>query len=166
MSTVPATFDLESRNPKLAEWLKGYPDSVFNDSLYQSIELMERYSIALATEILDLLGAFANLAEWQSPDELGRVLLFQPRFAFALQWLLARVVETGCIESRMENQGTSYRLRPENITALNSHISDRKALRALALKIDHANAATLDLLDHAASIYPSMARGEQGGDQA
>ncbi len=166
MSTVPAAFDLESRNPQLAEWLRGYPDSVFNDSLYQSIELMERYSIAWAIEILDLLGAFANLAEWRSPDELCHVLLSQPRFGFALQWLLSRVVETGCIESRTEDQRTSYRLRPENITALNSHVSDRKALRALALQIDHANVATLDLLDHAASIYPSVARGEQGGDQA
>lgn len=166
MSTVSAAFDLKSRNPQLAKWLKGYPDSVFNDSLYQSIELTERYSIALAIEIVDLLGGFAKLAAWRSPSELCRALLLQPRFAFALQWLLERIVETGCIESRVEDEGTCYRLRPENINALNSHVSDRKAWRALGLKIDNANVATLDLLDHVASIYPSVARGEQGGDQA
>lgn len=166
MSTVPAAFDLEPRNRQLAIWLKGYPDSVFNDSLYQSIELMERYSIALAIEVLDLLGVFTKLAEWRSPDELCRVLLFQPRFAFALQWLLSRLVETGCIENRMEDQTASYRLCPENFTALGSQVSERTALRALALKIDNANAATLNLLDHAAGIYSSVARGEQSGDRA
>ena len=33
-----------------------------------------------------------------------------------------------------------------------------------ALQIDPANAATLDLLDHAASLYPAVASGEQSGD--
>jgi SAM-dependent methyltransferase len=166
MATAPAAFDLESRNPQLAEWLKGYPDSVFSDSLYQSIELMERYSVTSAIEILNLLGVFPRLTEWRSPDELCRALLFQPRFAFALQWLLSRVFETGSIDSRMEDRGRSYRLRPAHIHPRSSRDSDRESLRALALKIDNANAATLDLLDHAASVYPSVARGEQGGDQA
>src|SRR5207247_1477757 len=41
---------------------------------------------------------------------------------------------------------------------------DLKHFRALGLNIDPANAATLDLLDHAASLYPAVARGGQGGD--
>src|SRR4029077_8953507 len=166
MATAPAALDLESRNLQLAEWLKGYPDSVFSDSLYQSIELMERYSVTSAIEILNMLGVFPRLTELRSPDELCRALLFQPRFAFALQWLLSRVCETGSIDSRMEDRGRSYRLRPAHIHPRSSRDSDRESLRALALKIDNANAATLDLLDHAASVYPSVARGEQGGDQA
>ena len=42
---------------------------------------------------------------------------------------------------------------------------DIENLRAAALQIDPANAATLDLLDHAASLYPAVASGEQSGDR-
>ena len=42
---------------------------------------------------------------------------------------------------------------------------DLKGLRALALNIDPGNAATLDLLDHAASLYGIVATGEKSGDQ-
>ena len=37
-------------------------------------------------------------------------------------------------------------------------------MRAIGLSIDPANAATLDLLDHAASLYNAVATGEQSGD--
>jgi polyketide synthase PksN len=42
---------------------------------------------------------------------------------------------------------------------------DLENLRAAGLQIDPANAATLDLLDHAASLYPVVANGEQSGDR-
>src|SRR5204863_365170 len=42
---------------------------------------------------------------------------------------------------------------------------DLKSLRAAGLQIDPANAATLDLLDHAASLYPAVANGQQSGDR-
>ena len=41
---------------------------------------------------------------------------------------------------------------------------DLKYLRALGLNIDPANAATLDLLDYAASAYPAVATGRLSGD--
>ena len=44
--------------------------------------------------------------------------------------------------------------------------SELEGLRAVGLDIDPANAATLNLLDHAASLYPAVARGEQSGDQS
>jgi SAM-dependent methyltransferase len=44
--------------------------------------------------------------------------------------------------------------------------TDLDRLRAIGLNIDPANAATLDLLDHAAGLYPIAARGEQTGDQS
>ena len=160
MSTFPATVDLESYDPRLDEWLKDYPASVFSDSLYQSVELMERYSIALAIESLERLNVLDNLTEWRSADELCRALSFQPRFGFALQWLLERVVETGCIDIRTGEPARCYRLRSTPAR------SNRESLRALGLQIDPANAATLDLLDHAASVYPAVARGEQSGDQS
>src|SRR5213078_1156400 len=39
-------------------------------------------------------------------------------------------------------------------------------LREVGLNIDLTNAATLDLLDYAASLYPGVARGEQSGDHS
>src|SRR5213079_109847 len=39
-----------------------------------------------------------------------------------------------------------------------------KYLRTIGLTIDPANAATLNLLDYAASAYPAMATGQQSGD--
>jgi len=43
--------------------------------------------------------------------------------------------------------------------------TDLENLRAAALQIDPANAATLDLLDRAANLYPLVANGEQSGDR-
>jgi SAM-dependent methyltransferase len=47
-----------------------------------------------------------------------------------------------------------------------SWVADLATLREIALGIDPANAPTLDLLDHAASIYPAVARGEASADTA
>jgi SAM-dependent methyltransferase len=88
------------------------------------------------------------------------VLSFQPQFSFALAWILERLVETGCTEARTDGDTRSYRLR---------HVPWRPELdrlRAIGLEIDPANAATLDLLDYAASLYPAVARGEQSGDHS
>ena len=82
------------------------------------------------------------------------LLSFQPRFRFALRWILERLVESGCAEAR--NDGESPLLSSAT-TRRGSPISKR--LRAMGLSIDPANAATLDLLDHAASLYPAVASG-------
>jgi polyketide synthase PksN len=73
---------------------------------------------------------------------------------------LERLVETGCMEVRVDGDTRSYHLRrvpwePE-----------LGQLRAVGLAISPANAATLDLLDYAASLYPAVARGEQSGDHS
>ena len=52
-------FETGLSDPRLAECLKEFPAAIFSERLYQSIELMERYSIELA---VDLLGQL-NLAE-------------------------------------------------------------------------------------------------------
>src|SRR5205823_605011 len=154
-SEAPA-FKPQPRDPRLAEWLREYPDEIFGDRLYQSIELMERYSIELAINLLRELNVLDHIDEWHSSDELCRALGFQPRFSSALGWLLERVVETNCIEAQSQSGDTRlYRLRRA------PWASDLEQLRELAMEIDRGNAATLDLLDHAASIYPAVARGEQ-----
>src|SRR5262249_28955313 len=71
---------------------------------------------------------------------------------------LARLLETGCIEAQSDHGTRSYRF------GKSLWKPDLKYVRALGLNIDPANAATLDLLDYAASAYPASATGPQSGD--
>src|SRR3954452_1142476 len=103
-------FQLPPQDPRLAEWLKDYPSEVFDDRLHQSIELMERYSIELALDLLRELGVLDQINDWKSSVELCRTLTFQPGFASALAWLLERLVETDFLEARHEGVLRSYRL--------------------------------------------------------
>ena len=155
----PHKFEPGRSDPRLAECLNEFPPAIFNERLYQSIELMERYSIELAVDLLGRLNVVEQLGAWRSPDELCRVLCFRPRFRLALQWILARVVDTGCVEAQGDGKSCAYRLRKTPWQ------TDLKSLRTVGLNIDPANAATLDLLDYAAGLYPAVATGRQSGDQ-
>ena len=160
MNATTADAPLFKAPPRLAHWLKDYPPPVFSEHLYQSIELMERYSIELAIDLLRRLDLIDQLDEWRSADELCHLLSFQPRFSFALDWILQRLVETGCMEARIERDTRSYHMRHAPWQP------ELERLRGVGLDIDPTNAATLDLLDHAASFYPAVARGEQSGDHS
>jgi polyketide synthase PksN len=151
-------FQAGRSDPRLAECLKGFPPAIFSELLYQSMELMERYSIELAVDLLGQLKLVQQLAAWRSVDELCGVLSFQPRFRIALQWILARLLESGCLQMRDDGAIRAYRL------GNTPWKPDLNYLRALGLNIDPANAATLDLLDYAASTYPAVATGRQSGD--
>jgi SAM-dependent methyltransferase len=151
-------FETGQSDPRLAQFLKEFPSAIFSEPLYQSMELMERYSIELAVDLLGQLNLEEQLSAWRSADELCGLFGFQPRFRVALQWILERLLETGCIETQSDRETRSYRMgkipwKP-----------DLKYVRALGLNIDPANAATLDLLDYAASAYPAVATGRQSGD--
>src|SRR5438067_10848364 len=119
---------------------------------------MERYSIELAVDLSRQLNLVERLRKWRSTDELCRLLSFQPRFKFALRWILERLVVSGCADAQTNRNIRFYRLRYLQWEA------DLKRLHSLGLRIDPANAATLDLLDHAASLYPAVANGLQSGD--
>lgn len=155
----PNKFETGPSDPHLADCLEGFPPAIFGERLYQSIELMERYSIEVAVNLLGQLKLAEQLGEWRSADELCRLRCFQPRFRLALQWILARLVETGCVEVEVDRENRAYRLREMPWEP------DLKPLRALGLNIDPGNAATLNLLDFAASLYPAVASGQQNGDQ-
>ncbi len=101
-----------------------------------------------------------QLAEWRSANDLCHALSFQPGFSFALGWILERLVETGCVEAGANGNTRSYHLRRSPWQP------ELERLRAVGLSIDPANAASLDLLDHAASLYPAVASGEQSGDHS
>jgi SAM-dependent methyltransferase len=158
-SVAAPVFNLHPRDPRLGRWLEDYPPSLFNESLYQSIELMERYSIDLAIDLLGRLNVLERLDQSRSARDLCHALSFQTRFGSTLSWLLERLVETGCIEVQNANADRSYRLR------CSPWQPQRAELRAIALEIDGANASTLDLLDYAADLYPLVAAGKQNGEQ-
>ena len=158
-SQAPA-FNPRPHDPRLADCLKDYPPPLFSERLYRSIELMERYSIDLAIDLLRRLDMIGELGEWRSAHELCHVLCFQPRFSFATAWILERLIETGCVEARTDGDSRSYRLRHPPWQPQLAH------LRAIGLDIDPSNARTLDLLERAASLYPAVARGEQSGEQS
>jgi len=153
-------FQAGRSDPRLAECLKQFPPAIFSERLYQSIELMERYSIELAVDLLGRLNLSEQLGAWRSANDLCGILRFQPRFRVALHWILSRLVESGCLEMRDDGVTRSYRLRK---TAWKPNL---KHLRMVGLNIDPANAATLDLLDYAASAYPALATGRQSGDHS
>lgn len=152
-------FEDKQSDPRLARWLQQFPPAVFSERLYQSVELMERYSIELAVDLSRQLNLVERLHKWRSTDELCRLLSFQPRFKVALRWILERLVESGCAEAQTNRSIRFYRLR---------HVpweADLKRFHAIGISIDPANAATLDLLDHAASLYVAVASGRQSSDQ-
>ena len=151
-------FETRPSDPRLAQCLQQFPPAVFSERLYQSIELMERYSVELAVDLSRQLNLVDQLDGWRSADELCGVLSFQPRFKFALRWMLERLVESGCAQARNNGESRCYHLQDTLWEP------DLKALRAIGLRIDPANAATLDLLDHAASLYAAVATGRQDGD--
>ena len=153
------TFRVKPSDPRLAEYLKDYPPSVFSERLYQSMELLELYSADMAIDLARRLKVLEHLSNWRSVDDLCRVLSFQPSFKFALRWILERLVEIHCLEARSDANTRLYHLRHT------PRQPDLGNLRAAGLQIDPANAATLDLLDYAASLYPAVANGEQNGDR-
>ena len=151
-------FKAGGSDPRLAECLQEFPSAIFSERLYQSMELMERYSIELAVDLLGQLKLVEPLATWRSADELCGLLGFQPRFKVALQWILARLLQSGCLQRRHNGSTRSYCLQN------GPWKPDLKYLRTLGLDIDPTNAATLDLLDYAASAYPIVATSYQSGD--
>src|SRR3954447_9270193 len=59
-------FETGLSDPRLAECLKEFPAAIFSERLYQSIELMERYSIELAVDLLGQLNLAEQLGRWRS----------------------------------------------------------------------------------------------------
>jgi SAM-dependent methyltransferase len=151
----PHKFEPGGSDPRLAECMKEFPPATFSERLYQSIELMERYSIELAVDLLGQLNLIEQLSTWRSIDELCTALSFQPQFRVALQWILNRLLDTGCLQMRDDGATRSYSLRKMPWKP------DLEHFRALGLKIDPSNAATLDLLDYAARAYPASATGQE-----
>ena len=67
-------FNLRPSDKRLAGYLEEYPSSFFGETLYQSIELMERYSIDLAIDLLERLNVLEQLRERRAGLEPARLV--------------------------------------------------------------------------------------------
>jgi SAM-dependent methyltransferase len=163
MSPVPV-FAARPLDARASELLSEYPADLFTERLHRSIELTHRYALELSVQVLDRLGLRPHLRVWQGVDELSERCSLQPGFRTALRWLLEQGGALGWLEtdSALAPASPARRYR----IADTSWSPDLAQLRSAALAMGAGNAATLDLLDHAASIYPAVARGELSADRA
>jgi SAM-dependent methyltransferase len=147
-------------DPQLANLLAEYPATLFNERLYQSIELADRYSLDLVIDLLQRLEVAPRLNHWNSVTDLCRNLDFNSRFHSALTWLLDYLAAAGLLATREQDGIRHYRAQGT------WHPPELEQLRAIGLAIDPGNAATLDLLTAAAAAYPAVAKGISSGEEA
>jgi len=102
------------------------PTGVFSERLYQSIELMSVTSVELAVDLSRQLNLVDNSTAGDQPRTLC-VLSFQPRFRFALRWMLERLVER-LRAGTQQRRKSCYHLR-------DTCGPDLKALRAIGLSM-------------------------------
>jgi SAM-dependent methyltransferase len=156
---TPASFD-----GRALDLLSRYPPGVFTEQLHQSVELMHRYTLELSAEILDGLGVGCHLQSALTARELCSLSSLEPSFCGTLAWLLEEGRTLGWLQ--VEDGVTSDAQQRRYRTVSSRCAADLTSLRTLGLTIDPGNEATLNLLDHAASIYPALARGTLNAEQA
>jgi len=149
-----------SQNDRLRELLDGYPDGLFTEPFYDACELVDRYVLALSSQIADELGLEAALARPATAEEVAASRGLQPGFLPALRWLLERLAEAGDAEA--QGNGAARTFHASRPIAVRDAVSVRAAL----LANDPRHQPTLRLLDLAAETYPAVARGQTSGSDA
>lgn len=159
-----AAFSAEAFDARLADLLDGYPAGLFTEKLHRSVESLHRYTLELSVYVLQRLGASSHLCSWRTGEELRRLTAVDPSFSCALKWLLEQGAELRWLEVEDATAASPHERRYRTVDA--SWSPDLDAMRKGALEIDRRNAATLDLLDYAASVYPDIARAKVSADEA
>lgn len=138
------------------------PAALFDDRIWASCELADRYATDLCLDLVGRLGLGEALAAGGTVESLATARGFVPTFRPALAALLDRLAVAGEIERRPElgaSEGAHYRARAPLRAA------ELSGLRRIGLEHDPAVASTLDLLDAAAAAYPAVAAGTTTGEQ-
>ena len=134
----------------------GFSEALFNPRQHRSCELVERYALHLAIDVVGRLGIVDLLAAGATVDEMLAARRFVARFAVPLRWLVDRLALANLITRESEGR---YRL----VTRLPAPALDD--VRAEGLASDPSYAPAFALLDAAAALYPAVARGETDGEQ-
>jgi len=103
-------FETGRSDPRLAECLKEFPSAIFSERLYQSIELMERYSIELAVDLLGQLNLAEQLDAWRSADGFANFFV-SSRVSGFLTLDANAPGRNRCVEVQSDSRVRSYRLR-------------------------------------------------------
>src|SRR5437867_4055462 len=151
-------FEVADPDPRLYAVLaaEGFGETLFNPRQHRSCELVERYALHLAVDVVARLGLAELLAEPVTVDGLLAACAFVPGFRVPLRWLLDRLALAGLVTRDADER---YRL----VAHLPS--PELAALRAAGLASDPSYAPAYALLDAAAELYPAVARGEASGEQ-
>lgn len=126
----------------------GLSPDPFDPTQDRASKLVDLYTLHVAIDLLRELADPALLARGASADELLAKGGYAAHFRPALGWLLGRAA-AGLVDVREPLPRT-----------------DRATVRAACLAVDPSYAPVFALLDHAASLYPRVARGEADGDRA
>ena len=161
MISPASIFRPSALDTRVSGLLASYPPGLFTEQLHFSIELTHRYTLELAAAVLERLGVAERLDAWSTAEDACRSAALQPDFCRALRWLMDAARELGDLEAK-DGAGDARRYRRSKDRAVRNHA----ALRDSVIAVDGANAATLDLLDRAASLYPAIARGEATAEHA
>lgn len=153
-------FNFQRPDPRVANLLGDYPADLFNERLYQSIELADRYCVDLALDLLRRLDILPLLNSWRSAPEIAAQLSFDTHFLNPLNWLLNLLAKNHLLAVQQQDDVYYYQVNSS------FHPPQLAELRAIGLAIDPSNAATLDLLETAANVYPSVAQGKSSGEEA
>lgn len=153
-------FNAQRPDPRVADFLTDYPAGLFDDRLYQSIILADRYCLDLGLDLLRQLDILPLLKDWRSASELATQLHFNPRFLNALNWLLNLLAKAQLLTVQKHENVNRY------LASSSLRLPELADLRAIGITIDPGNAATLDLLEAAAAVYPKVAQGTSSGEEA
>ena len=175
----------EALDPRLFDHLGEIPSALLTDSLYTSVELIERLAREWAVALAHELGVAEALAKpladgpaggGTTARALAEALGTVPGFDQPLAWLLeelaagGEVVATGTPalaptptpigDGRGERR---FRLAPGNAAVRASRVD---AVREAILEHDPANAPFVELIDLAGRAWPRVAAGEVRGEAA
>jgi len=134
----------------------GFGDDVFNPQQHRGCELVERYALHHAIDLVGRLGLTEPLASPRTVEELLACHGFGAGFRPALRWLLEHLVAAGLLTREGPRYALPGPLPPPALAEL----------RAEGLANDPSYAPAFALLDEAAAIYPRVARGETSGERA
>ncbi|MGD2115965.1 MAG: hypothetical protein PVG07_12980, partial [Acidobacteriota bacterium] len=154
-------------DPRFYDHLGEIPEDLFDERLYWSVELVERYAREWAVELAGLLGLERAVERaGDAGATAGAVvasLELDPEVRSAASWILEQLAAAGLLYAAGPPTTPEHRrfssagpLRP----------SHRPRIREAALEQSPGNEPFLDLLDAAGEVLPRLAAGETTGEAA
>lgn len=163
---MPSRLPPDVLDPRFYERLGEVPESLFDDHLYWSVELIERYAREWALEIAHRLGLPAALEaaadRGATAGDLAASLELAPGFVYPLSWVLEQLAALG----EADAAGVPGRAAGRRFRAVRGRPRTARRGPVREALLDHGadNAPFVELLDAAGEAWPRVARGEVRGE--